>query len=76
MEKDWPKRPDCQLQKARKKTDRALSPAAEAVLIPAQLAPPGFPQAKHLHHLHTQLSLGQGCRRQKKVDFIAAMKSS
>ena len=42
MEKDWPKRPsDRQLQKAWKKTDKALRPAAEAVLILAQLVPPG-----------------------------------
>ena len=37
----------------------------EAVRIPAHLAPPGSPQAKQLHHLHTQLSLGQSCHRQK-----------
>ena len=57
MEKDWRKKPsDRQLQKARKKTETAVSPIAEAVLIPAQMAPPGFLQAKHLRHLHAQLS--------------------
>ena len=41
-EKDWPKRPsDLQLQEAGKKTDRALTPAAEAVHAPAPLVPPG-----------------------------------
>ena len=71
MEKDWPKRPDCQLQKARKKTDRALSPAAEAVPIPAHLVPAGSLQAKQLHYLHTQLSLGQSCHRQNKSCIYA-----
>ena len=37
----------------------------EAVYVPAHLVPPGSPQAKQLHHLHTQLSLRQSCRRQK-----------
>ena len=67
-EKDWPKRPsDRQLQDARKKdSDRAITPEAEAVRVPAHLAPPGSLQAKQLHHLHAQLSLGQSCHRQKK----------
>ena len=35
MEKDWPKRPsDGQLQEAQKRTDRAITPAAEAVCVP------------------------------------------
>ena len=29
--------------------------------------PPGSPQAKKLHHLHAQLSLGQRCHRQKSL---------
>ena len=37
----------------------------EAVHVPAHLALPGSPQ-KPLYHLHTQLSLGQSCHRQKK----------
>ena len=41
----------------KKDSDRAITPAAEAVHVPAHLALPGSPQAKHLHHLHTQLSL-------------------
>ena len=67
MEKDWPKRPsDHQLQEAWKKTDRAITPATEAVCVPEHLVLPGSLQAKQLHHLHTQLSLGQRCHRQKK----------
>ena len=68
MEKDRPKRPSHhQLQEARKNTlDRAVTPAVEAVHIPAHLAPPGSPQAKQRHQLHAQLSLGQSCHRQKK----------
>ena len=42
---------------------RAMTPAAEAVHIPAQLVLLGSPQAKQLHHLYAQLSLGQSCRR-------------
>jgi len=68
MEKDWPKRPsDHQLQEAQKKdSDRAITPAAEAVHVPAHLVPSGSLQTKQLCHLHTQLSLGQSCHRQKK----------
>ena len=56
-----------QLQEARKKdSDRAITPVAEAVRVPAHLAPPGSPQAKQLCHRHAQLSLGQSCHRQKK----------
>ena len=66
--KDWPKRPsDHQLQEAWKKTDRAIAPAAEAARVPAHLALPGSPQAKQLHHLHAQLSLGQSCHGQKSL---------
>jgi len=65
MEKHWPKRPsDRQLLE---KTDRAITPVAEEVYSPAHLALPGSPQAKLLHHLHTQLSLGQCCHRQKRL---------
>ena len=42
-------------------------PVAKAVGVPAHLAPPGSLQAKQLHHLHAQPSLGQSCHRQKKV---------
>ena len=49
-----------------KDSDRAITPAAEAVCVPAHLELPGSPQAKQLHHLHTPLSLGQSCHRQKK----------
>ena len=67
MEKDWPKRPsDGQLQEAQKKTNRVITPEAEAVRVPEHLAPPGSPQAKQLRHLHTQVSLGQSYHGQKK----------
>ena len=49
-----------------KDPDRAITPAAEAVRVPAHLAPPGSPQAKQLYLLHAQLSLGHCCQRQKK----------
>jgi len=51
----------------KKDSDRAVTPVVEAVCVPAHLAPPGSLQAKQLHHLHTQISLGQRCHRRKKV---------
>ena len=61
MEKDWPRRPfNRQLpeaqQKKKKESDRAITPAAEAVRVPAHLAMPGSLQTKQLHHLHAQLT--------------------
>ena len=47
-------------------SDRATTPAAEAVRVPAQLVLPGSPQAKQLHHLHAQFLLGQSHHRQAK----------
>ena len=38
----------------------------EAVCVPEHLSQPGSAQAKQLHHLHAQLSLGQNCHKQKK----------
>ena len=68
MEKDWPKRlSDRQLQDAQKKTDRAITLVTEAVRVSAHLESPGSPHDKQLCHLHTHLSLGQRCHRQKKV---------
>ena len=49
-----------------KDSDRATTPTAQAVRVPAHLALPGSPQAKKVCHLHAQLSLGQNCHRQKK----------
>ena len=47
IEKDWPKRPsDHQLQEVLKKTDRAIILVAEAVRVPAHLAPSGSLKAK------------------------------
>ena len=40
----------------KKHSDRAITPAAETVHVPAHLAPSGSPQAKQLCHLHTQNS--------------------
>ena len=51
---------------SKKDSDRAVTSGAEAVCVPAHLVPPGPLQAKQLCHLHTQLSLGQSCHRQKK----------
>ena len=42
-----------------------MTPSVEAVTVSEHLALPGSPQVKQLHHLHTQLSLGQSCHRQK-----------
>ena len=55
---------------SKKDSDRAITPAAEAIHVPAHLAPPGSLQAKQLHHLHAQLSLGQSCHRLKKKKKI------
>ena len=38
--------------KLKKDCDRAITPAAKAVHVPAHLAPPRSVQAKQLHHLH------------------------
>ena len=51
----------------KKDSDRAITSVADAVHVPAQLAPPGSPQAKQWCDLHVQLLLGQSCYRQKKV---------
>ena len=40
----------------KKDSDRAITPAAETVHVPAHLAPSGSPQAKQLCHLHAQNS--------------------
>jgi len=55
----------------KKDSDKVITPAAEAVPVPAHLVPPGYPQAKQLCHLHAQLSLSQSCHRQKKSCIYA-----
>ena len=40
----------------KKDSDRAITPAVEAVHVPAHLALPVTLQARQLHHLHTQLT--------------------
>ena len=53
-----------------KNSDRAVTPATEAVCVPAHFTPPGFLQPEQLHNLHAQLSLGQNCHRQKKKKIL------
>ena len=57
---------------SKKDSDRARIPAVEAVRVPAPLAPPGSPQAKQLHHLHAQPSLGQSCHGQRSLVSVCA----
>ena len=52
------------------KTDRAVTPASEGV--PARSALPGSLEAKQLHRLHTQPSLGQSCHGQKRPASVRA----
>ena len=54
-------------KRPKKDSCRAITPAMEAVCVPAHLALPGSPQAKQLCHLQTQFSLGQSCRREKSL---------
>ena len=54
------------LKKDRAITDRAITPAVEAVCVPEHVASPGSLQAKQVHHFHAQLSLGHSCYRKKK----------
>ena len=51
----------------KKDSARAITPVAEAVHVPALLTLPGSPQAKQLHHPHTQPSLGQSCHKLKSL---------
>ena len=51
---------------SKKDSDRAVTPAAEAVPVPAHLVPPESPQAKQLCQLHAQPSLGRVATGQKK----------
>ena len=57
---------------SKKDSDRAITPAMEAVCVPAHLALPASPQAKQLYHLHNQLSLGQSCHRGGKKACVYA----
>ena len=63
----------------KKDSDRALTPAVEAVCVPEHLALPGSLQAKQLCHLHAQFSLGWSCHRQKSCVYahrVASVMSS
>ena len=55
----------------KKDSDRAITPAAEAVRVPAHLAPPGFPKAKQLHHLST-LTGAELPQAKKKILHLCA----
>ena len=57
---------------SKKDSDRAITFVEEVVGVPAHLVPPGSLQAKELHHLHAQLSLGQSCHRQKSLASMRA----
>ena len=58
-------------QRLEKDSDRAITPAAEAVHVPAHFMPPGSLQPKQLFHLHAQPSLEQSCHSQKKSCIYA-----
>ena len=58
-------------KRLKKDSDRAITPAMEAVCVPAHLALPGSPQAKQLHHLHSQPSLGQSATGKKVLRLCA-----
>ena len=58
---------------SKKDSDRAITPVAESVCVPAHLALPGSPQVKQLCHLYSQLSLGQSCYIKKKKKSLAYM---
>ena len=47
-------------------SDKAVTPVMEAVCVPAHLAPSRSPEAKQLHHLHTQLT-GEKLPQAKKL---------
>ena len=47
-------------------SNRAITPVAEAVHVPADLALPGSQWPKQLCHLHAQPSLRESCHMQKK----------
>jgi len=59
---------------SKKDSDRAITSAAEAVCVPAHLAPPASLQAKQLHHLHAQLSVEHSCHRQKKKNHFGSVR--
>jgi len=50
----------------KKDSDRTITPAADAVRVPAHLELPGSSQAKQLRHFHAQLSLGAELPQAKK----------
>ena len=63
---------DHQLPEAQKKTDRAITPVAEAVHVPAHLVASGSPQPQQLCHLHCQPSWSRAATGGKKKSCIYA----
>ena len=57
-------------KRLKKDCDRAIPPAAEAVYVTVHLVPPGFPQAKQLHHLSTLLNTHWGTAATGKKDVL------
>ena len=72
MERDWPKRPSDRQLQGQKKTERAVSPVAEAGHVPTHVVPPGLPEAKPLSHLHAQLSLGRAATGKNSLASMCA----
>ena len=62
--------------KKKKDSDRAITPVAEAIHVPAYFAPPGSMEPKKLRHLHAQHSLVQSCYRQKMSCIYACRVAS
>ena len=74
--KDWPKRPsDCQLQRLEKRLWEGHTSCSGGSSCPCTLVMPGSPQAKQLHLLHGQLSLGQSCHRQESCVYVLRVTS-
>ena len=55
-----------------KDSERAITSAAEAVRVSPHVVPPGSLQAKQLHHLHAQLSLGRAATGKKILAPVRA----
>ena len=53
-----------------KDSDRAITPVMDAICVPEHLSPPGSLQAKQLHYLQLQLSLGRAATGQKKKKVL------
>ena len=56
----------------KKDSDKAITPAVEAVPVTAHLALPGSPQAKKLRNLHAQLTVAELTQAKKSLAFMRA----